>query len=99
MSKLLTRDLVLPPGTYVDILETCIHGGRVRGRISFEEEVVTEVDRDLLLAWEEEEVRNRCHLEKKETSSSPSKKKLSKTILSPLHRKSSKNGHEKNFFY
>lgn len=94
-TSMITRDLILPPGTYVDILETCIHGGRVRGRISFEEDVLTEVDHDLLLAWEEEEVRNRCHLEKKERSS-PSKKKLSKTILSPLHRKSSKDGHDKN---
>ena len=94
-TSIITRDLVLLPGTYVDILETCIHGGRVRGRISFEEEVVTEVDHDLVLALEEEEVRNRCHLEKKDKSS-PSKKKLSKAILSPLHRKASKDGHEKN---
>jgi len=94
-TSIITRDLILPPGTYVDILETCIHGGRVRGRISFEEEVLTEVDNELLLAWEEEEVRNQCHLEKKDKSS-PSKKKLSKAILSPLHRKSSKDGHERN---
>jgi len=94
-TNIITRDLVLPPGTYVDILETCIHGGRVRGRISFEEEVLTEVDHDLLLAWEEEEVRNQCHLEKKDKSSQ-SKKKLSKAILSPLHRKASRDGHEKN---
>jgi len=93
-TSIITRDLVLLPGTHVDILETCIHGGRVRGRISFEEEVQTEVDRDLLIAWEEEEVRNQCHLEKKDKSS-PSKK-LSKTILSPLHRKTSRDGHEKN---
>ena len=93
-TSIITRDLILLPGTYVDILETCIHGGRVRGRISFEEEVQTEVDRDLLIAWEEEEVRNQCHLEKKDKSS-PSKK-LSKTILSPLHRKTSRDGYEKN---
>ena len=95
-TSIITRDLVLLPGTYVDILETCIHGGRVRGRISFEEEVLTEVDNELLLAWEEEEVRNQCRLDKQEKNNSPSKKKLSKAILSPLHRKSSKDGHEKN---
>ena len=94
-TSIITRDLVLLPGTYVDVLETCIHGGRVRGRISFEEEVLTEVDNELLLAWEEEEVRNQCHLEKKDKSSQ-SKKKLSKAILSPLHRKASRDGHEKN---
>jgi len=95
-TSIITRDLILLPGTYVDILETCIHGGRVRGRISFEEEVLTEVDNELLLAWEEEEVRNQCRLDKQENNNSPSKKKLSKAILSPLHHKSSKDGHEKN---
>jgi hypothetical protein len=36
------KDLVLPPGSYVEILETQVHGGRVRGRIAWEE------DEDLL---------------------------------------------------
>eukprot|EP00984_Skeletonema_dohrnii_P011757 scaffold4725_cov140-Skeletonema_dohrnii-CCMP3373.AAC.1 len=32
------KDLVIAPGSYVEILETQVHGGRVRGRIVWEEE-------------------------------------------------------------
>jgi hypothetical protein len=35
------QDLILPPGKYVEVLETQVHGGRVRGRIVYEEEVET----------------------------------------------------------
>jgi hypothetical protein len=40
--KIAQKDLILPPGSYVEILETQVHGGRVRGRIAWEE------DKDLL---------------------------------------------------
>lgn len=40
--KIAYKDLILPPGSYVEILETQVHGGRVRGRIAWEE------DEDLL---------------------------------------------------
>jgi hypothetical protein len=36
--KIATKDLILPPGSYVEILETQVHGGRVRGRIAWEED-------------------------------------------------------------
>mmetsp|Transcript_9045 Transcript_9045/g.18123 ORF Transcript_9045/g.18123 Transcript_9045/m.18123 type:complete len:950 (-) Transcript_9045:85-2934(-) len=32
------KDLIIAPGSYVEILETQVHGGRVRGRIVWEEE-------------------------------------------------------------
>ena len=41
-------------------METRVHGGRVKGRIVWEEEVTTEIDRDLLLHLEENEVRERA---------------------------------------
>lgn len=59
-TSVITRDLVLPPGSFVEVLETRVHGGRVRGRIAWEEEVVTEMDRELELLLEEEEVRKRA---------------------------------------
>ena len=34
--------LIIPPGSYIEILETQVHGERVRGRILFEEEVKDE---------------------------------------------------------
>ena len=40
----ITEDLVLPPGSHVEILETRIHGGRVRGKITWEEEVTVQLD-------------------------------------------------------
>ena len=43
-----TEDLVLPSGTHVEISETRIHGGRVRGKICWEEEVTVELDADLV---------------------------------------------------
>jgi len=55
-----TRDLLLPSGSYVEILETRVHGGRVRGRIVWEEEVSTEYDHDVILHLEEIEVRERA---------------------------------------
>lgn len=33
------RDLVIPPGSYVEIVETEVHGDRVRGRVEWTEEV------------------------------------------------------------
>ena len=59
-TSVVTRDLLLPPGSHVEILETHVHGGRVRGRIVWEEEVTTEMDRELTLLLEEEEVRKRA---------------------------------------
>lgn len=59
-TSVVTRNLVLPPGSHVEILETQVHGGRVRGRIVWEEEVATEMDRKLELLLEEEEVRKRA---------------------------------------
>jgi hypothetical protein len=38
------QDLIIAPGSYVEILETQVHGGRVRGRIVWEEEDVEGVD-------------------------------------------------------
>ena len=55
-----TRDLLLPSGSYVEIFETRVHGGRVRGRIVWEEEVGTEYDHDVILHLEEIEVRERA---------------------------------------
>lgn len=43
-----THDLILPPGSHVEISETRIHGGRVRGKICWEEEVTVELDADLV---------------------------------------------------
>ena len=40
----ITEDLLLPPGSHVEILETRIHGGRVRGKITWEEEVNVQLD-------------------------------------------------------
>ena len=37
-------ELIIPPGTYVEILETQIHGERVRGRICWEIEIDTDED-------------------------------------------------------
>ena len=36
--------LVVPPGTYIEVVETQVHGDRVRGRIEWEESVVVAVD-------------------------------------------------------
>ncbi len=60
VTDVITRDLVLPPGSYVEVMETRVHGGRVRGRIVWEEEVMTEIDRDVMLHLEEMEVRARA---------------------------------------
>jgi len=43
-----TQDLLLPSGTHVEISETRIHGGRVRGKVCWEEEVTVELDADLV---------------------------------------------------
>ncbi|KAL7528975.1 hypothetical protein ACHAXR_002725, partial [Thalassiosira sp. AJA248-18] len=59
-TSVITRNLTLPPGSHVEVLETRVHGGRVRGRIIWEEEVATEMDRELALLLEEEEVRKRA---------------------------------------
>jgi len=44
-----SRDLILKRGSHVDIVETIVHGGRVRGKIVWEEEMIVELD-DALLA-------------------------------------------------
>ncbi|KAL7477550.1 hypothetical protein ACHAW6_003356 [Cyclotella cf. meneghiniana] len=52
-----SRELVLPPGSYVEITETVVHGGRVRGNICWEEEMAVELDEELLShvrRWEDE---------------------------------------------
>ncbi|KAL9185855.1 hypothetical protein ACHAXT_003632 [Thalassiosira profunda] len=36
--RMVKKELVVPPGSYVEVLETQVHGERVRGRISWEEE-------------------------------------------------------------
>jgi hypothetical protein len=78
-----TRDLLLPSGSYVEILETRVHGGRVRGRIVWEEEVITEYDHDVILHLEEIEVRQRAMTRPKQqqhqnnlNNDSPSKKRI-----------------------
>lgn len=40
------QDLILPPGSFVEIVETQVHGDRVRGRIVWEEERVEEEEED-----------------------------------------------------
>jgi hypothetical protein len=37
-SEIVEDELIVPPGSYVNVLETQIHGDRVRGRICWEEE-------------------------------------------------------------
>ena len=37
-NNLVKKELIIAPGSYVEILETQVHGGRVRGRILWEEE-------------------------------------------------------------
>jgi hypothetical protein len=37
-NNLIRKELIISPGSYVEILETQVHGGRVRGRITWEEE-------------------------------------------------------------
>lgn len=44
-----SRDLILKCGSHVDIVETIVHGGRVRGKIVWEEEMIVEFD-DISLA-------------------------------------------------
>ncbi|KAL7548161.1 hypothetical protein ACHAWF_011460 [Thalassiosira exigua] len=68
VTSVVSRDLTLPPGSHVEVLETRVHGGRVRGRIVWEEEVTTEVDRELALLLEEEEVRRRAMAKPKKGS-------------------------------
>ncbi|KAL3798692.1 hypothetical protein HJC23_004443 [Cyclotella cryptica] len=53
-----SQNLLLPPGSYVEITETIVHGGRVRGNICWEEEMAVELEEELLSLvrrWEEEE--------------------------------------------
>ncbi|KAL7510013.1 hypothetical protein ACHAXN_006916 [Cyclotella atomus] len=42
-----SQDLVLPPGSHVEIVETVVHGGRVRGQIVWQEEMIVELDDEL----------------------------------------------------
>jgi len=44
-NKFVKQDLIIAPGSYVEILETQVHGGRVRGRIIWEEEDPEGVER------------------------------------------------------
>jgi hypothetical protein len=37
-NNIVKKELIIAPGSYVEILETQVHGGRVRGRIAWEEE-------------------------------------------------------------
>jgi hypothetical protein len=43
-----SKELILPPGSHVEIVETVVHGGRVRGNIVWEEEMIVEYDEELL---------------------------------------------------
>jgi hypothetical protein len=38
------EQLVVPPGAYIEVLETQVHGDRVRGRIEWEESIVVTID-------------------------------------------------------
>ena len=38
------EDLIVPPGTYIEVLETQVHGDRVRGRVAWEESVLVEAE-------------------------------------------------------
>lgn len=57
--KIAQKDLILPPGSYVEILETQVHGGRVRGRIAWEE------DEDLLPVFKDLLKKKRSFLKRK----------------------------------
>mmetsp|Transcript_5255 Transcript_5255/g.11927 ORF Transcript_5255/g.11927 Transcript_5255/m.11927 type:complete len:1039 (+) Transcript_5255:164-3280(+) len=83
-TSVITRDLILPPGSHVDILETRVHGGRVRGRIAWEEEVATEMDRELTLLLEEEEVRKRAMARPHKSRSKGPKKGKARTFFRRL---------------
>jgi hypothetical protein len=64
------KDLVLPPGSYVEILETQVHGGRVRGRIAWEEdEELLPIPKDVL-----KKKRNFLKRKKKKAEESDAKK-------------------------
>ncbi|KAL7463009.1 hypothetical protein ACHAXS_003402, partial [Conticribra weissflogii] len=61
-TTVISRDLIIPPGSYVDVVETTMHGGRVRGKIFWEEEIAVELDLALkrrLNAIEREEAEER----------------------------------------
>ena len=60
--KVSHKDLILPPGSYVEILETQVHGGRVRGRISWE------VDENFLPISKVVLKKKRIRIRKKKTS-------------------------------
>ncbi|KAL7443181.1 hypothetical protein ACHAXH_006629 [Discostella pseudostelligera] len=87
VTTVITRDLIIPPGSYVDILETCVHGGRIRGRIVWEEELATENNLALSMRLAELELRKNASIRTmKPPNSSPLK---GKNIRSFFHRKSS----------
>jgi len=86
ITTVITRDLVIPPGSYVDILETCVHGGRIRGRIVWEEELATESDLALSMRLAELELRKNASIRTVKPPNSPLK---GKNIRSFFHRKSS----------
>jgi len=61
-TTVISRDLIIPDGSYVDVVETTMHGGRVRGKIFWEEEIAVELDLALkrrLNAIEKEEAEQR----------------------------------------
>ncbi|KAL7521003.1 hypothetical protein ACHAWX_005693 [Stephanocyclus meneghinianus] len=72
--KISHRDLVLPPGSYVEILETQVHGGRVRGRIAWEED-------DDLLPIPKNEKKKRSFLKRKKKKTTPEDESEKKTVL------------------
>ena len=59
-TSVLSSDLVLPAGSHVEVTETRVHGGRVRGHVVWEEEPSVRVDPELALRLEEEAVRRRA---------------------------------------
>lgn len=38
------EDLIVPPGTYIEVLETEVHGDRVRGRVTWEESILVDAE-------------------------------------------------------
>ena len=86
ITTVVTRDLIIPPGSFVDVVETCVHGGRIRGRIVWEEELKTENDLALSMRLAELKLRKNAAIRPVKPSNSPRKGRHLRTFF---HRKSS----------
>lgn len=82
--SVITRDLILLPGSHVEILETVVHGGRVRGKIVWEEEVAMEFDPELLLQMKRLEEEVRADEEENQFTVDEEKYYMSRTGASPF---------------